>query len=318
MKTHLRIYAAAIVLILLCTSLIVYAELPGPTNSTITVRDSNGDTLTFNHTLTRIVSVDPSATATLYALGAYGDLVGGNAFDSYPPNSTLPNVGNSYEINIEEIVNLTPQVVLLYSSSTPTYASTLEQAGIPVLIDNPENITQIEEFTTMLGILTGTEKNASLINNWMNQSLSAINRVSANITGGPYSAFYYLSPGDWTAGNGTFISEILQLAHLRNIANGSGYYVMPEELIANDNPQVIILDQYVNYSTLNLTPYNHTSAFINSKIFTVFNDNFVQQPDFRVIYAITWLMDTVYPQVTAYLSLPSFPITLQYPPTTGM
>lgn len=317
MNNRYKVSAILIVLVLLGTALFVYADLPGAPKA-ISVTDSNGDTFTFNHTLTRIVSVDPSATATIYALGAFNDLVGGNLFDSYPPNESLPNVGDSYGVNLEEILNLSPQVVLLYGASTPTYASALQKSGIPVLVDNPQNIQQIEQFTTMLGVLTGKEKNASLINNWMNQSLSAISDASAKISGGPYSAFYYLSPGGWTAGNDTFISSIMQLAHLTNIANGSGYYIMPGELIAQDNPQVIVLDQYVNFSSLNQTPYDKTSAFLNNKVFTVFNDNFVQQPDFRVIYAVAWLIDTAYPQVSAYLSLPSFPIELQYPPTTGM
>lgn len=317
MNTQKKIAAVLIVFVLLGVGLFTYSYLPHRSGA-IRVTDSLGDNLTFNHTLTRIVSVDPSATATLYALGAYNDLVGGNSFDSYPPNATLPNVGDSYGVNLEEILNLSPQVVLLYGASVPTYAATLKESGIPVIVDNPENIQQIEQFTTMLGILTGKQRNAALINKWMNESLSSIAAATAKINGSGYSAFYYLSPGGWTAGKDTFISSIMQYAHLTNIANGSGYYEMPGELIAQDNPQVILLDQYVNYSSMNQTPYDKTSAYFSNKVYTVFNDNFVQQPDFRVIYAITWLLDTVYPQVSAYMSLPAFPISLQYPPTTGM
>lgn len=312
-----KITAVVFAIILLSIGLFAY-EVTGHHTSTITATDSFGHTVTFNHTVTRIISVDPSATATLYALGAYKDLVGGNAYDAYPPNSTLPNVGDSFGINMEEVLNLSPELVLLYGSTVPGYTSTLNSTHIPYLVDNPESILQIEQLTTMLGLLTGTESNASLINQWMNQSLSAINSTSAKITESPYTAFYFLSDGGWTAGHGTYIDSIMRYAHLKNIANGSDYYQMPNELIAQDNPQVILLDQYVNYSSVNQTPYDKTSAFYDNKIFTIFNDNFFQEPDFRIIYAITWLLDTIYPQVSAYLSLQAFPVTLLYPPTTGM
>ena len=102
------ILVTVIVAIVLVGSFLAYTEVSKKTVSPsstgkITVKDSLGRTVTFNHTLTRIISIDPSATATLYALGAYKDLVGGNEFDCYPPNESLPNVGNACGIDLEEI-----------------------------------------------------------------------------------------------------------------------------------------------------------------------------------------------------------------------
>jgi iron complex transport system substrate-binding protein len=316
---RLKIALSVAVIVVLVAAFFVYdAAQKGPVTSsgTITVRDSLGRNVTFNHTLTRIVSIDPSATAALYALGAYHDLVGGNQFDCYPPNESLPDVGNSYGINQEEIVNLSPQVVLLYGATMPSYGTQLLNLGIPVLVDNPTNIAQIEEETTMLGILTGTVNNASKINQWMNQSLLAINQSVSSLSSQPeYTAFYYLYAGGWTAGNNTFIGQILHYAHLKNIANASGYYEMSSGLIAEDNPQVILLDQNVNYSAVNMPPYNETSAFMNGRIVSVVNDTFIDDPDFRIIYGIAWILDSVYP---TFVSLPAFPINLEYPPTYGL
>ncbi len=283
----------------------------------ITVTDSLGRTFTFNGTLTRIVSDDPAATATLYSLGALKDVVGGNVFDSYPPNDTLPNVANSYGINYEELLNLSAQALLFYGSTLSKQALYVNNTlGIPVLLDNPSNFTQIESFTTMLGILTGTQKNASMINTWMNSSLDTIKNATSGIT--TYApVFYYLSNygGYWTAGNGTFINQIFQYAHLRNIATGNGYYPISGEIIVNDSPQMIFLDQYVNYSAVTVEPFSSTPAYMNNRIVSVFNDNFFDQPDFRIIYALYWTVTSVYPSM--FIHLPAFPITLNYPPTTG-
>lgn len=319
MDRKLKIALTVAVIIVLVASFFVYdttQKTAAPASGPITVHDSLGRAVTFNHTVTRIVSIDPSATATLYALGAYHDLVGGNQFDCYPPNESLPDVGDSYGVNLEDIVNLSPQVVLLYGATMPSYGTQILNLGIPVLVDNPNSIIQIEQETTMLGMITGTVKNASLINNWMNQSLNAINQSVASLSSQPeYSAFYYLYAGGWTAGNDTFIGQIMQYAHLKNIATAQGYYEMSSGLIAEDNPQVILLDQYVNFSAVTTAPYNETSAFLNDKVVSVVNDSFIDYPDFRVIYGIAWVLDSVYP---TFVSLPAFPIHLEYPPTYGL
>ncbi len=289
----------------------------GASQETIHVTDSLNRSFTFHAPVKRIVSIDPAATATLYALGAFKDIVGGNSLDSYPPNSSIPNVGNSYGINYEEVSNLSPQVVLFYGATLSKDALYLNNTlHIPVMVDNPSSFGQIENFTRMLGVLTGTSHNASLINEWMNQSLLVIKNSTMNVTS-EMSVFYYLSNygGYWTAGSGTFINEIFRYTHLNNVASKDGYYAMAGEDIVNASPQIIFLDQYVSYSAVTIEPFNSTPAYLNNRIYPVFNDNFFDQPDFRIIYAIYWVVTTVYP--SSFVNLPSFPIPLHYPPTTG-
>ena len=97
MNRGLKIAVTVAVIVVLVAAFFVYdTTLKGsaPPNGTITVRDSLGRNVTFNHTLTRIVSIDPSATATLYALGGYHDLVGGSILEigCGPGFFTLPLV----------------------------------------------------------------------------------------------------------------------------------------------------------------------------------------------------------------------------------
>lgn len=283
----------------------------------ITITDSLGRTFTFTSPVKRIVSIDPAATATLYALGAYSDLVGGNSLDSYPPNATIPNVGNSYGIDTEEVVNLSAQVVLFYGAQLSKDAMYLNDTlHIPVIVDNPSSFAQIENFTTMLGLLTGKESNASMINEWMNSSLSMVKENVVNVTH-YMKVFYYLSSygGYWTAGNGTFFNQIFAVVHLRNIATANGYYEMSGEEIVKAAPQIIFLDQYVNHSAVDVAPFTSTPAYVNDTIYPVFNDNFFDQPDFRIVYAIFWVVNTIYP--TMFLHPPLFPLNLEYPPTSG-
>lgn len=319
-----KILGTVIVALVLLSSALYYYDNVTAKNANnagpISITDASGVTFTFNHTLNRIVSLDPAATATLYALGAYKDVVGGSIYSEYPPNSTVPNVENLTSINLEELVNLTPQAVLApVGYFEPSLIDQINNTlHIPYITLNPQNMTAIEEQTTQLGKLTGTEENAIVINQWMNQSLSDLSNATSGIsTSQELSVFYYeYSPGYWTAGNGTFINGFFNIAHLKNIANGSYYYQINPEVIANASPDVILLDQYVSNSSVDQAPFNETQAYIHNKIYTIFNDNFFDEPDFRVIYAIQWLIQNAYPTLNS--TIPEFPISLQYPPTTGM
>ena len=316
-----RMWALVAAIIIVTSALISVGVVTQHSDSApagkITVTDSLGRTFTFQHPVTRIVSLDPSATAILYALGSYKYLVGGNEYDCYPPHETVPNVGNSYSVNYEEILNLSPQVVLGYGSSMPTYGTYINNTlHIPFLLDNPENFSQIEDLTTMLGILTGAQSNATLINNWMLENLAGIqDQVSLQANRGE-SVFYYLSAcgGIWTSGNETFINQYFTILDLKNIAKNPGYYTVSAELIANESPDIILLDQYVPYSDVTVAPFNETNAMTSSpqKVYTLFNDSFFNEPDFRIVYAIQWLAEQVYPGIQ--LSISQFPINLQYPP----
>jgi len=280
----------------------------------------SGNTYTFAEPITKIVSLAPSLTSTLYGIGAFDKVVGLDPFSTYPPNSTLPIAtdNSGYDISLEEIVNLSPQLVV--APGLGYYPANEENAivntlHIPFLIMNPENIQQIENQTMDLAHLTGTENNASKIIQWMQDNLQTFAEHLSNISP-ELSIFYYLStPGYWTAGNDTFINQFFTIAHLHNIAaNASGYYIDSGENITVAQPQIILLDQYVNYTHVESEPFNSTPAFKNNRIYTIFNDNFFNEPDFRVIYAIGWLISESYPGHYNMSDITPFPITLKYPP----
>ncbi len=308
--------AIAIVIIAAGVSYIYFHDQKHGTGK-ITVKAYNGK-FSFNHTVTRIVSLDPAATSTLYALGAYNYIVGGNVYDCYPPHENITVAGNLESANIEEIVNLSAQVVIGTDLIPESTVNKLDSIGITFLEYNPSNISSIECMTSSLGVLTGKTGNATLINQWLNESINDINKVMKNYN--YLSVFYYLYPGYWTAGNNTFINDAFNMVHLKNIATENGYYTISREIIESSNPQVIILNDYIPYSTVNETPFVQTSAVKNHMVFTLTQNisNFFNEPDFRFVYAVYWLMITIHPSVIGKLSLPAFPIKLKYNPGYGL
>lgn len=269
--------------------------------------------------LDRIVSLDSAATATIYALGAYSTLVGGTVYDSYPPNSHLPNVTDYPSMDLEEIYNLSPQAVIAFANYSGSQISDLLNAGIDYIFLNSDagsNFSVIEKQNTLLGQITGTQSNASKLNTWMNDSLASINTTAAKASaGGEITGFYYLSSygGIWTAGNNSFVNQYFQYAHVKNIAAPylNGFYSISSSAVLNASPQLLLLNPYVNMSSLNSPPFNTSRAVQDNMTFTIPSDNLFSQPNFRDVYAVQWVLYKAY-NVTA--NLPQFPLSLKYNP----
>ncbi|AKA49480.1 hypothetical protein IX51_10685 [uncultured archaeon] len=316
MKSNIKAIISLIVVAVLLLSGFGFYEIHGhkqEKGQVITV--SSGDNLSYK--TTRIVSLDPAATANLYAIGAYSYLVGDSGYGSYPQNSTLPVVGSYPSMNLEEIFNLSPQAVISFDSGySQGQITKLLDAGINYVFLNAgagSGITGIEQQNTLLGEITGKEKNASMLNIWMNQSLGAISNATGKInSSAELSAFYYLSSsgGIYTTGNGTFFNDFFDYAHLRNVALNltGGFVPISPEVLANNSPQVIFLDQYVNKSALSVYPFNNSTAVQNGKVFVLPNESIFTEPNFRVIYAIAWMVQEAY---GINVKLPAFPLGIQ-------
>jgi iron complex transport system substrate-binding protein len=312
-ETNKKIMAISVVAVVIVGGLIVYDAYESHPAKGIRIGVNTNNINGVK--LTRIVSLDPAATTTLYALGAYKYLVGGNSYDSYPPNENLPNVSDYPSMSIQQIVNLSPDAVISFENYSQSQINQLLSLGIDyVFLSSGSNTSfnLIEQQTTLLGELTGTQSNASIINRWVNQSLDVFKNISVPQI---YTMFYALYPGShgtWTSGNSTFMNQMFTDAHMKNIAaNQSGFYEISNELIVDGNPQVLILDQYYNTSLVNETPFTQTSAYKTQRIYSIFDDNIFQEPTFRSVYGISWLIYEVY---GIEANLPTFPIALQYSP----
>lgn len=318
MNNHAKILISIVVAIVIIGSgvTLYHFESPGSTKGVmITVESGYNQSVP----LKSIVSLDPSATAALYAIGAYSTLVGGNIYDSYPPNSSLPNITDYPSMDLEAIYNLSPQAVISFANYSGSQISDLLNAGIDYIFlssDSGSNFSTIEKQNTLLGKITGYSQNASKLNNWMNQSLSVLNSTAASASSsGEMSGMYYLSSygGIYTAGNNTFINQYFKYAHIKNIASPyySGFYTIASGNIINASPEVMFLNPYVNYTSLKLPPFNGTPAVQNNMTFTIPSDSLFDEANFRDIYAIQWMIYVTY-NVT--VQLPAFPIHLEYNP----
>ena len=166
----------------------------------------------------RIVSLNPTTTELLFAIGAGGRLVGRSHYDVYPDSArAVPDVGPSLRPNVESVLAARPDLVVLYASEDDRPAlAQLRHAGISTLALKIDNIEQFERDTRLLGRVTGDSARAARV---VDSVAGVLARVRAATTGLPRPAV--LIP-TWdrpiiAIGAGSFMSELLDIAGARNV-----------------------------------------------------------------------------------------------------
>ena len=202
------------------------------------VRDAQGRTVEFAQVPQRIVSLLPSVTESLCALGACARLVGVDAFSNHPPEiAALPRLGKSSAPSVEAIVRLRPDVVLMAYS--PPLMAQLAQFGIPVLALDAHDIAGMRaQWRTLDALLQ--QQRADALNARLQAGVDRIAQ-SAGANAGR-SVYFEVDATPYAAGSTSFIGELLTRLGARNIvAPALGPFPrLSPEYVVRQNPQLII------------------------------------------------------------------------------
>ncbi len=188
----------------------------------------------------RVVSLLPSLTETVCALGACDRLVGVDRYSTYPPSvRSLPQLGGGLDPNIEAIVALRPDVVLMAGSSRG--AQRLQALGVRVVTLEPQTHADVQRAYLHLSALLGV---AEPLRAWraVDDALSA---AAATLPAASRGARVYFEVGEgpYAAGEASFIGETLRRLGARNIvpAKLGPFPKLNPEFIVRANPDVIFV-----------------------------------------------------------------------------
>ena len=205
--------------------------------------DQAGRTVVLPSSPARIVSLVPSATQTLMALGAVGRLAGRTDYDTASAVVGLPSVGGGLHPSGEVLLSLEPDLVVRFAGETdPETPARLDGLGIPHLAVRPDRIDDVREMIRLLGRVVGREGRAREILARQDAVLDSLRARTDGLAPVPVA---FLVGGDppWVAGAGTYIHELMALAGGENVfADLDRRYggVGPEALLAR-SPEVILV-----------------------------------------------------------------------------
>ncbi|QNO13864.1 ABC transporter substrate-binding protein [Alkalicella caledoniensis] len=247
------------------------------TDFPFSIKDSYGQELTFESKPERVISVAPSITETIFALGQQEVLVGRTDFCDYPADvSAIDSVGTLREPNIEKIIELEPDLVVASTHFSEDVYDKLESLGIKVILLNPQNSFEgVYEVISKLGQILDVNEQAT---NMINEMKDLVNSVEEKIKDQEKPTVYYVvgygEYGDYTAGGGTFISEMIAMASGINIADDmEGWSYSLEKLVEHD-PQIMIVSKYNNVidGIKEANGYQDLTAIIEGNVFEIDNN----------------------------------------------
>ncbi|WP_082376188.1 ABC transporter substrate-binding protein [Nocardiopsis sp. NRRL B-16309] len=211
----------------------------------VTVDDALGE-VTIEAEPERIVSLSPTATEMLFAIGAGEQVEAADEYSNFPEDAPTTDL-SGFTPNVEAIVEYDPDLVLLARSSEDT-APQLEDVGVPVLVmDDAATLDDAYAQMRLLGEATGHAEAADAEAERVEAEFDAVVESVREDVGEVDLTFYQeLDDSLYSATSGTFVGQIYQAFGLENIADAadgadSGYPQLSPEYVVDENPDLIFL-----------------------------------------------------------------------------
>ncbi|HCJ4428174.1 TPA: ABC transporter substrate-binding protein [Listeria innocua] len=235
----------AVVLLLVILTACGNTETKAPTEKTkkIEVKDATEQKITLKEAPTKIVSLIPSNTEILFALDLGDKVKGVSAYDDYPKEAQKIEKVTSTTVDTEKIIALKPDLVPGHESMLATEKDAyqlLKDAGINVfVVPDATNLKEVENSIETIGKLTGKEQKAKEVTASMEKQKAAVEKKAKELKTSP-KVWIEISPDLYTAGKGTFMNEMLELAGGTNIVTETGFIPYNEEKVVELKPDIIL------------------------------------------------------------------------------
>lgn len=243
-RRRLAVTAAAVAVVVAGCGTTHHTAQPTATRGGFPVRiHAGGTTVTIPSKPDRIVSLSPTATEMLFALGAGPQVTAVDSDSNYPPDAPHTSL-SAYDPNVEAIAKKNPDLVII-SDDINHISQELATLHIPTLLEPAANdLAGSYQQIDQLGQATGQVKGADHLVARMKHRIATL-VAQVHHRKKPLTYYYELDPTYYTASSQTFIGRVLALAGLRDIVTGpvggSNYPQLSAEKIVDDDPDMIFL-----------------------------------------------------------------------------
>ncbi len=266
------------------------------------VRDMLGREVTVNGPPKRIISLAPSLTETVYALGAQELLIGVTTFCDYPPEALKkPKIGGMVNPSLEGIVTLRPDLVLATTEGNrDETVRQLAELGIPTYVVSPKNFNGVLEAIARIGQLIGREEMARQVGGDLERRRD---RVVAATRGRPRPRVLYLVWADpvIVPGRGTVITDLIGIAGGASIS-ADEWIEWPrlslEQVVARAPEVIITATHNVAHVDDSLRRWREQKIFLPAfkagRVHTI-DGNLIHRPGPRVVDGLEALARAIHP-----------------------
>lgn len=285
-------------LTLLSIALVLTACSPTEQPPTQYVFDDLGRLVAINGTPQRIVSLAPSNTEILFALGLGDKVVGVTDWCNYPPEALEKEKVGGYDTpDIEKIVALNPDLILVAYGTPMDVINSLVELDLTVFGIKTTDLDDLLNDIRRVGEITDKETEAQALTSEMESKIEAVTNVTSELEVRPRVFYIIWHDPLWTAGSGTFIHELIEKGGGVNICqNTTGYAIITIEEVVACDPEIIITGEWSYEWAMNASELASTNASQTGRIYTC-DDDLVQRPGPRLVKGLEWFAHFIHPEI---------------------
>jgi len=312
-----------IVLILILVGILL-PLLPSSAGSSVTITDDVGRTVRIAKRPMRIVSLAPSITEILFALGLGDRVVGVTSFCNYPPEvlereaeGKITVVGGFTNPSLEKIANLNPDLVFGHNLLPPEFIHNLERINITVVVISTANsIDGIFDDIKLIGRACWEEESADRLITDLQKKISNLETAVKGVEKVEAAHICWMEP-IFIAGAKTYVNDLIEKAGGINVfSNKTGWATISKEDLVKADPAHIIV------------PYKHGAEIIYEELMKMkeeglihgqihtMDPDIISRPGPRVVLALEKIISFLHPEVWSKM-LAVTDLTVQSSVTVG-
>lgn len=277
-------------------------------DSTIVAVDDFGAPLPVDGSYsTRVVSLNPTATEVIFAIGADAQLVGRSKWDAFPKEAAgIPAVGDGIRPNVEAVLHARPTLVILYATSENRAAArTLADAGIRTIAMRVDHIAQFVALTRALGVALNQPVRAAAVADSVTATLTRVRTVTQHAAKRTVAWPLWQSPV-MVVGQGSYLDELIEIAGGTNVFHDLESPSPPVNIeeIAKRNPDVLVASS-ATIAELRAKPQWRAVRAVRDSVFVTDNPDLTGRPSVVLGMAAVMLARALHPELAS--QLPTLP-----------
>jgi iron complex transport system substrate-binding protein len=262
------------------------------------VKDCRGKTIKIAREPKRIISIAPSNTEILFALGLEKQVVGVTKFCNYPAAAKKKTQIGDLRTSVEKVISLKADLVLAHGFLNDDAVRSLEKHKVVVAAFDPKTLDEAMRDIKTIGLMTNREKQAGQIVSKMSSTATAIRKKAAGIRSRPKVLVAVQGEPLWAAGPKTFVDEMIRISGGTNLAADAkaGYNQFSAEAAVWRKPDVIVYTTASDSKVFSKGLWSGTNAVKRKRVYSV-NPDLLVRPGPRLADGLKAIARLIHPDV---------------------
>ena len=251
----------------------------------------------------RVVSLNPTATEVIFAIGAEAHLVGRSDWDEFPPAAKeIRAVGNGIRPNVEAVLGLKPTLVILYATAeNRSAADALARAGVRTISLRVDHIAQFVTLTRRLGVVLGASDRAFTVIDTVTRTLARVGDATRGVSVRSIAWPLWQQP-IMVVGKGSYLDELMEIAGGQNVFHdlAAPSPLVNLEEIARRDPDLIVTSAK-SWATMQEQPQWRAVRAVRERNWLTDHAQLTGRPSVVLGMAANALAHALHPELAAQL-----------------